>query len=758
MLLSNFSYINRQGSDVNVITSFLLNGRIVGPPGKNRIVKLPGYANSVTSREIQGGGNVVFSQAYRFKHPEHEYASENPTHFMYDPGKSTGTLYYWNETESKWIEITNYGSVVFLDSKTSQLRYWKNRGVLHINGFKGRPFVYLYIDRQAINNEGYFRDSLEYNGFYLVDEELPQFDLSDVAVEDVYIQKLQTIIHLNDTLDEDKPHAMMGVYVCDGQTSIYKEDSYIHSVPLNDAQRAKIVEIVVDSSTLDKRVTDIDFYVAHSKIEQVIPGELSKVDDQDQYLMDWRFFKRVSINDDVVWFESKGYDGEAQSQNQIDIDISESPNFDFGDNTFSNKLYLACKSINDSDWLVFPINDTVHRTPDATHCRFNLSSGALATGTLYKCRLLSRWADLGSGDWGITLLLYSDEQFGDPYDAIQPYSIYGEHYPYANFTTIQDRRAFRLDMFWDGKRKRNWLTWSEPDRTEVNPLQNKIELNTYSGENAMGLVSIANGLLALFERTIHYIRMTSEPIRYDGEENRFADSCISSNGVIDNGNLAFWTGIDGIKTFDGSRVRNIIGEMMKDDYMQLIASEYENNGNSYEGIVGAYCSKHKLLVWTFPHSTYQIEGEIIKLIAFDLDNPGVLFLGSDKNYTWLFEDYDGTLFGMDASGIYELFSDDPIEQNKLIWITGSFLQDNIAERVLDKFRFRYNGIMNLKVYIDDLTVASSDEALPTKTSLGNYTHRLALQAELFKLRMDSGLSIAPAEIDEVAIEGISRPK
>lgn len=292
---------------------------------------------------------------------------------------------------------------------------------------------------------------------------------------------------------------------------------------------------------------------------------------------------------------------------------------------------------------------------------------------------------------------------GDPIDVAQPYALMEEYHPSYRFAAHQNRRTYRLDCKLR-KRHKNLLMWGEVDMPSVVPGLNGIFLNTFPDEESKGLISINNGLLALFERSGHLIRMTGEPIQYDAEESKFEVGCIG--GIVSYEGIGFWLGFDGIYIFL-NQYKNLIEDYFLDDYIALIANEYSNNSSSYDAIKGGYGSEDKLIVWTFPNSTYTIEGYAVKLLAWDLRKNEIIILESEKTFSSFAEGYNGKLFGIASDGIYKLFSSNPIESNRLVYRTGKMVYSK-GRIVTKQLKIRYLGEMKITA-INDLDNTVIDE-------------------------------------------------
>lgn len=319
---------------------------------------------------------------------------------------------------------------------------------------------------------------------------------------------------------------------------------------------------------------------------------------------------------------------------------------------------------------------------------------------------------------------------GDPIDVAQPYKLIEEYYPSFQFATSQDRRVFRLDCFLD-KRYRNMLMWSEIDMPAVIPNLNNILLNTFPDEQSRGLLAINNGLLALFERSGHLIRMTGEPIQYDAEESKFDVGCIGAGTALEIGGIAFWLGYDGIYIFT-DQYKNLIEDIFLDDYISLIANEYANEGH-YQDIQSGYSPEDKLIIWTFPHSTYTIEGYDIKLLAWDLRKQELIILESNKTFLDFATGYDGKLYGRASDGFYKLFASSPSESNRLIYRSGKMYMPG-GRLTSSQIKIRYLGTMKVKL-INDLDNTVLEENFGENTSMNFRIRDIASEGEEIEIEI-----------------------
>lgn len=736
MGFENFEHPQRQADDTQVITRLLINGKIEGPPNRNKIVKLPGYANSVTGRSKSGGGNIQFDKVFIFKDPRHGYATQK-TFFAIWSNK----MYWWSGTEWHEVEWNGIEACNF-----DEIRFWYDRDELHISGGdEGRAAVYKHLDRDPGVGTGYFYNSRGFTGFWFGPEELPQFNLRDRTIKDG-TEYMSLVGNWGENIDESLAHYLMAVYNCEGQEGIYKEKSYIFIGPGTATGNGFSVEFTVDFKNLDKRVTSIDVYGAIGMMSGGAPIDVVELDKQDEISLDWKFLKRISINEDTVWLETDSDSGEYTDDDTIKTYTTKEPKFDFKDDALNDDYYLAARKSSDDVWIVSKITD-VKDFYISGYTYFDTEDPIFEAGNTYFLKIISRWEKVTGEEYRNRILWIDDDSLGDPYDTIQAYSIIGEKFPEVKFSVNQDRRTYRLD----GK----YLRWSEPDKPCVAPNGNLMIMNIEPGEEERGLAIVGGALLAFYEKGVHYIRMTGEPVTYDAEEGKWKDGCIASRGLVNFNEIAIWPSIDGFKIFGlerGEKEKGVAGDLtenvLRDDYKSLIASEYSGNDSSYEGIVGAYSGKQNLVVWTFPNSTFTIGDLTVKLLAYDILKGGFLFLESDKTFKHLFEGYDGELYGVDDDGIYELFADSPDESNRLVWESGIIIPE-MGEILLERLRLVYKGTPTVSLYADRGATAVLSETLTAKTSVGQEDRFVMVQAKELQIKIESPLSTDGQEIGKI---------
>jgi len=773
MRIDNFDYMIRQGSELKAVTRFLLNGRLDGPPGHRRIVKLSGYENHITSRSIDVGGTLTpEGNGLFYKHPSHGYATL-PTAFMVDGNN----FYYYNSTSEEWVRITWNSQLVVDFTPNSDVRYWFERGELHIAaGINGRSAIYTYIDREKTTDEnGYFNNNIEHVGFWFGAEEIQQFSASTETSVGWAFQVTE-----NDNMDEDIEHYIMGIYNCDGQEAIYKKDSKVF-INRGGVTGAAVIQIMlfIDSSTLDKRVTDVDLYGAIARrdelkkrrsgmpIHRLMPlnkHHALNEGGQDESELDWKLLRRLSINHDTILAESDDYTAEYVSDTKVKIEIGAGAStlnnkFAYANAFLNDKFYLGFRNWNTGTWSYSLITDTLYQDPDATHMTFEVAdASSFSVGVQYTLRLVARW-QLQSGTtyklWW--LWLDSDGDLGDPFDVDQDYSIVNEYFPKYQFAAVQDRRTYRLSCYTD-KLYKNMMLWSEVDKPLVVPNRNFIFFNTKTDEEPKGLEVVRGGLLAVYENSCHYAR-TGEIVRYDAEEGQFDVDCVASKSIVMRGENAYWCGKFGIKRFRNGMAEDITDDKIADDYVTIIESEYTNNSNSYEGIVGGYCKKNKLIVWSFPNSTATVSSKTIKIIVYDTVRDGFAFMDSAKDFLGFVNDYDGELYGIDTDAIYKLFSDSPFEHTQLIWEGGKIMTDGFDNLNVKGVRARYKGIPTLKGYHDSKSTSVINQILKTFSSdVSNWILKTPVNCEDIKFRIEfnPGIAIDILEMIDIVAEKIPR--
>jgi hypothetical protein len=317
--------------------------------------------------------------------------------------------------------------------------------------------------------------------------------------------------------------------------------------------------------------------------------------------------------------------------------------------------------------------------------------------------------------WNVT------NELGEMIDTIQPFSLKDEYHPQAKFNAIQNTRSFRLaPSFKDQNDKyENMIIWSEPDRHSMFPLQNSMKVNTAHGELAKGLYSVPNGVLGLFERSGHILRMTTEPVRYDEEEGKFQTSCLTHRGIIDYNGILFWLGIDGINIYLGNTKKDITEGIIRTKYQELLANEYAVN-ESYNFISGGYDIKNNLVMWHFPNSDYTIKGYTINTLAFSLDDQSFLFLNMGSlgsPFDGFAIDYDGRAHNLvrDTGHIHRLFDGNSTDSSVLRWDSG-ILKPSNQNIFIRRLELTYKGIPTVTIQQKDGTIIYT-ETWPENTSL-----------------------------------------
>lgn len=409
---------------------------------------------------------------------------------------------------------------------------------------------------------------------------------------------------------------------------------------------------------------------------------------------------------------------------------------------------------------------TITTTIDPSVCSVSatLSGGSDVAGTGNgKVSIPVLWRFDGVEDADIT-------ELGDPIDTVQPYSTIGEYFPEARFACVQNRRTFRLACN-TNKVYENMVLWSEPDMPAVIPNGNVVMLNTLPGEVARGIGSGNNTVICLMEASLHVIQMTGEPVSYDRDEGVFKTTCICDNGVVWADGVPFWIGDNGINMFDGGKITDLTENVLKDEILAIVADEYDKAGGSYNGITGFYNKRDKLILWSFPNSTKTVEGIIINLVGFDIEHGGFFFVEVTSNGTSrvLFNDffsgYDGTPYGVSTgsyagsgttagayAGIYELFSSESVEPNRISWRSGILNSGSSGEIMITRLSLAYKGTPTVEVFKDRATMPSYNRSLPQTTTLTKKIDQAMVSGDELQLMIGTGTIDEDAEFTAFEID------
>jgi len=746
MVIDDFKYMNRMGPDHKAVTRFLQNAKI--EPG-GRMVKLPSREVTISTRSIQGGGTLsLTNDSIFFKDPNHSdlTTSSNVLTIWNDK------LYYFNGTA--WVLVTWRGST---SADFDKVRYWSDRGTLHVpGGPDGVAAVYEYLDRQIADSNGYFNDAVEFEGFWFGAEELPTFPKISMAV--TAIDAVHDSGNYSDALQKEKPHYIMAVYNCDGQESIPSSSSMIQFGDGSPTESFVARILIAQSATIaDHRVTAIDLYVATDLL--VADDNADVATDTDFHMIQWKFLRRIHINKPHILWSGTLKSISALDSNFWNLDATQGTKDHFTNDVLNTGFKIRFRPLSGGSWDSRDITDVVYDASGVNDLLAIAADGAAVAIGQYDCQVISEWTLNGAQYDIYTLWRFegsgsSVSELGDPIDTVQAYSLIDENFPQAEFVATQDRRTFRLGPKTDIERP-NTLLWSEVDKPQVVPNGNLVLLNINPGEAAKGLVAIRNGLLALYEQTAHYIRMTGEPVEYDAEEGRSENGCIASKSVVEVDERLYWLGPDGVKMFDGSI--QTLSDPIRDDYISLIASELAVAG-TYEGIVGGYSRDKRMIVWVFPSSTLSIEGNTINALGYDVVMNGFVFLNLAGNFTFLFQDYDGVLYGSRvSSGVDKIFGDTPSTGNAMVWRSGSIM--NELDRInVEKFRVRYLGTFTIEVYPEKNGNTVLDDTMTERTSVGTSDARIGIDVNDFDMKIYSSTSKDDAEMTRVEIKLKDMPR
>lgn len=751
MNVDRFTYMNRQDDDTEVQTRLLVNGRVSA--NGTKIKKLPGYAVETMSKAISGGGQLNLDRVTMVKMEGLNGGAETLL-CLYNH-----TLYYFNGTN--WVEIPWRGTVT---AKFSEPRFYSDGKRLHVLAgaeSDDTEGILMYLDRSADDDKGYFENQETFVDLWWGPAKLPEVGSSNISV----IEKIATndaSVISDDFLPTKNQYYVLAVYqTSDGQYAIpastgSKKIKYLITIGPGDSYFVD-VKISLDFNTIDERITQVNLYVASERETSLtLYGPLhseftvtAKKGDTDFEKLDWRGLINILVNDTNLIYEGLGLVTSPLSKIVLQ-NITEGTNAHFPKDSLNDYYYIQYFDSILEKWSdPIKITDTGYTSPDVT---LTLEDD-MPLASSYLIRIFSKWVDNGSGVWEIhTLIRFNsdsgiDEFSGNPIAALQPYALNDEYFPCSRFGAFQDKRFYRLDSLTD-ERHRNMILWGETYMPSTVPNGNEDNLNTHPEEEAMGVFTIQGGLLALYERTAHYIRMTGEPIQYDSEEGRFDAGCVSPDGILSENGFAMWAGEEGITLFDQG-VRKITDEN-EDFYLALLASELAANGD-YSAIAAGYCQKYNLAIWTFPHSTLVVDGITVNLLAYDMGK-GFVVLESDRTFLRFFNGYDGTLYGVADEGIFELFSSAPEELNRLVW-QGGVVSPASAMMNLRRMRLSYKGTPTVNGYVDRRTTANLNHAFPERTDFGtSLPLDVGIIGSDIQFRIETELATDDEEIGRMEIE------
>jgi len=683
MEYNKFIPMNLEADETQVLTTFLLNAKSKG--GGTKIVKYSGEITVCNTNEDGEGDPKSIDDIFFFRHPKTPITQNQPVIY----GVSGNNLYYFNG--GQWILVPAEGlesgtHPIFAGWATENCQHFIFMGqeVRILGGQTGHSATYKLIDRRITDKNGFFKDKEEHVGLCLFPEKIPvlrvEYDMAlAVRIANIHDSNLRPASYTN-FLSYNAVLGIMGLYVTDdGQQQIPEEASTsltfdsTSAVIADNYSRYVEYSIVLDYSTMDKRIRYIDIYVSAGQTVEgsveyaYIPGSMNQRDpnnvrggsvslarstgESDWSKMNWRFRQRLDVNADNILMSAamrgcrlSGTGGAGYGMTYLGQ--SDAQAFPNGSLTAAG-CHLRFRVSAEAEWTDASItSDGWYYGEDDQQYEAITIDKLTFVDTWYMAEIYSAWTNTEGEKWTIKGLWCHDghtantnrnigsgitpppqTQLLEMIDTAQPYALNNEYHPQAKYSAVQDLRSFRLalslkditDIY------ENMVLWSEVNRHSTFPMQNSILLQTAKGELAMGMYSVQNGVLALFEASGHLLRMTTEPVRYDEEEGRFFTSCVCHKGIVDYNNMLFWLGLNGISAFTGNGAKDISMGSIRSVYLELLANEFAVH-NSYNFISSGYDVKENIVFWHFPNSTYTINTIQINTLVYSFEDSGFAFV------------------------------------------------------------------------------------------------------------------------------------
>ena len=143
----------------------------------------------------------------------------------------------------------------------------------------------------------------------------------------------------------------------------------------------------------------------------------------------------------------------------------------------------------------------------------------------------------------------------------------GAAYPLLNQPSIQvncEQAIYNLNRLWQingvldpgatGKNEEHvdWLSYSELDQPDVNPVSNVIKISDNTGGEATGLATSFGSLIILKKNSVHKLKIPdiADPTSWRVSESVFNRGCIAKKGYIQVGHQVYFASTDGIYKLD----------------------------------------------------------------------------------------------------------------------------------------------------------------------------------------------------------------
>lgn len=305
MMIKSFGIPDRMGLDSDVISRFFLNCRAIGKKG-DVLQSLKGLNQESIVLEKDPSGNFIPEYAMRFGDTRYANLSSGYT-WIAVYGNEVGI---YDAALGKFRILTWRGALTE-DYDSNLIHFFQDKFFIG-NSPTGTPAMAFYLDRQAADSNGYFENYTQFQGYWLGEEELPSFALSNFCGEAcMWESKLEKADFSNVAAGHGADDMLLvtGQFVFEGgQTSKFNSEAVLQFAAETSLGFSADIRLCVPQTGFDYRLTGIDLYackVPEGAINNTInyPGlsggssvPTRGLSDEMFGAMPWQFLKRININ------------------------------------------------------------------------------------------------------------------------------------------------------------------------------------------------------------------------------------------------------------------------------------------------------------------------------------------------------------------------------------------------------------------------------------------------------------------------------
>jgi hypothetical protein len=337
----------------------------------------------------------------------------------------------------------------------------------------------------------------------------------------------------------------------------------------------------------------------------------------------------------------------------------------------------------------------------------------------------------------------------------------------------------------DEEAHKDWISYSEFDLLDVNPVSNVIPLPDREGGEIMGIAE-SFGSLLIFKKFSHFrltaVNNTDGSLSYEIIESKFNAGCVAPNAIVQDGNTVYFCASDGIYRTDANivaqseatpMIANKISEPINDIYEALTDAQKAE-------IIATYDKRYNELLFCLSDTTEQLlwaydgdETDLTDRIQC-FDDAYVAFGYSPTSNFWAFNLQKNTWRKIEGTSWPSLFSMD--ENSDVIFLDeldskvyGASASQSVGVEIASKTFFvsderkdivRFVWVtyksatpLTVNLYTDDSDTVAATGTLAASTSIISKIVSFRYRCNRFKLQIiDESETATETEIHKIKVE------